>query len=331
MSCRYPTSVASPRYPDVRPWALSHRDHSPVCLTKRCISYDSDPRRSQRRSLCRGSGGCLFLDVRITSCELYFRDLQRGSDVRQRLGYCEQRGDGPPVVLVPSGEGDCASFDEVADQLADVFAMLTFDTPGFSRSRVQTADDISVSKLAEQIAGLVESLGTYPATFYGCSSGGVAVLDLVVRQPELVRNAVVHEVAMAGAAALLADLPTLDDAAVVESCKFAFGHVNDDLAAWEALGDEYHARLAKNYVTWVRRYVAPEPPPTHSPEDLAGKPVTWTIGGLNLLACSVLAVKSGCTISLLMCKHFPQVSAPGMLAEHIRATVQRQGPLNHTD
>ena len=138
------------------------------------------------------------------------------------------------------------------------FTVLTFDTPGFSRSHVQTADDISVSKLAEQIAGLVESLGTCPATFYGCSSGAVAVLDLVVRHPELVRNAVVHEVAMAGAAALLADLPKLNDAAIVESCKFVYGHVmNDDLAAWEALGDEYHARLANNYVTWVRRYVAP--------------------------------------------------------------------------
>ena len=161
--------------------------------------------------------------------------------------HCEQRGAGPPVVLVPSGEGDCTSFEQVAAQLADEFTVLTFDTPGFSRSHVQTADDISVSKLAEQIAGLVESLETYPATLYGCSSGGIAVLDLVVPHPALVRNAVVHEVAMAGAAALLADLATLDDAAVIESCKFVFGHVmNDDLAAWEALGDEYHARLAKN-------------------------------------------------------------------------------------
>jgi hypothetical protein len=127
---------------------------------------------------------------------------------------------------------------------------------------------------------------------------------------------------MPGAAALLADLPALDDAAVVDSCKFAFAHVmNDDLAAWEALGDEYHARLAKNYVTWVRCYLAPGPPP-HSPADLAGKPITWTIGGLNPAAMFfdnvVLAVDSACPISLLMCKHFPQVSAPGMLAEHIR-------------
>ena len=239
--------------------------------------------------------------------------------------HCEQRGDGPPVVLVPSGEGDCTSFEQVAAQLADEFTVLTFDNPGFSRSHVQTADDISVSKLAGQIAGLVESLGAYPATFYGCSSGGLAVLDLVARHPELVRNAVVHEVATAGSRAPLAVLATLDDAAVVESCRFAYGHVlNDDLAAWEALGDEYHARLANNYVTWVRRYVAPEPPPPHSPEDLAGKPITWTIGGLNPAGMFfdnvVLAVKSGCPISLLNCKHFPQVSAPGMLAEHIRVS-----------
>jgi len=108
------------------------------------------------------------------------------------------------------------------------------------------------------------------------------------------------------------------------ACKFAYAHVmNDDLAAWEALGDDYHARLAKNYVTWVRQYVAPDPPPPHSSEDLAGKPITWTIGALNPAGMFfdnvVLATTAGCAISLLMCKHFPQVSAPAMLAEQIRA------------
>jgi pimeloyl-ACP methyl ester carboxylesterase len=238
--------------------------------------------------------------------------------------YCEQRGEGPPVVLVPSGEGDCASFEDVAARLANQFTVLTFDMPGFSRSRTESREDIAVPKLAHQIADLIESLGMHPATFFGCSSAGFALLDLTIRYPHLVRNAVVHEVAMAGAAALLAGLAALDDSAVVESCKYAFGHVmNDDLAAWEALGDEYHERLSGNYVTWVRCYLAAELPPPLSPEDLAGKPITWTIGGLNPAGMFfdnvVLAVQSGCPITLLPCKHFPQVSAPAMLAEHIRA------------
>jgi pimeloyl-ACP methyl ester carboxylesterase len=239
--------------------------------------------------------------------------------------YCEQRGDGPPIVLVPSGEGDCSSFERLAARLADRFSVLTFDTPGFSRSQVDSADTISAPRLADQIADLITSMQTHPATFYGCSSGGLAVLDLVVRHTALVRNAIVHEVAMDAAVALLGDLATLDDAEAAERCTFMYAHLfNDDLAAWQALGDEYHARLATNYVTWVRRYVAGGPLPRHNPKDLTGKPITWTIGGLTpagaFLDNVVLAVESGLPITALMCKHFPQVSAPDMLAEHIRTS-----------
>ena len=237
--------------------------------------------------------------------------------------YCEQRGDGLPIVLVPSGEGDCWSFEKVAAALADQFTVLTFDTPGFSRSRVQSEDLVSMPKLAHQIAGLVSSLGVAPATFYGCSSGGLAILDLVVRHGEIVRNAIVHEVPMARASAPMADLVALGDSDIAETCKFVFAQVmNDDPAAWESLGDEFHARLAKNYVTWVRRYVAGDLPPPHRPEDLAGKPITWTIGGLTpamtFLDNVVLATNAGLSVDTLMCKHFPQVSAPDMLAQHIR-------------
>jgi pimeloyl-ACP methyl ester carboxylesterase len=212
----------------------------------------------------------------------------------------------------------------VAAQLADQFTMLTFDAPGFSRSTVRKDDDISAFKLADQIAHLVESLGSHPATFYGCSSGGVAVLDLVVRHRDLVQKAIVHEVAMAGAFALLENLTALDDSEIVERCQFLFAHVmNDDLAAWEALGNEYHTRLAENYVAWVRRYVAGGPPQPYSPDELAGQPITWTIGGLTpavtFLDNVILAAKANFSVSPLMCKHFPQVSAPAMLADHIRA------------
>ena len=106
--------------------------------------------------------------------------------------------------------------------------------------------------------------------------------------------------------------------------KFVYGQVmNDDLAAGKHSGSEYHARLARNYVTWVRRYLAPPLPPTHSPDDLAGRPITWTIGAVTPAATFfenvVLAVRMlACPSAYLMCKHFPQVSAPAMLAEHIR-------------
>jgi pimeloyl-ACP methyl ester carboxylesterase len=48
--------------------------------------------------------------------------------------YCEARGRGTHIVLIPSGEGDCGSFAHVADDLAEDFSVLTFDMPGFSRS-----------------------------------------------------------------------------------------------------------------------------------------------------------------------------------------------------
>jgi pimeloyl-ACP methyl ester carboxylesterase len=87
--------------------------------------------------------------------------------------YCELRGSGPTIVLIPYGESDCGSFARLAKLLADEFTVLTFDMPGFSRSSTPPDfDKVTVRVLADQIAGLVTSLNLTPATFYGCSSGG---------------------------------------------------------------------------------------------------------------------------------------------------------------
>jgi pimeloyl-ACP methyl ester carboxylesterase len=57
---------------------------------------------------------------------------------------------------VPSGEGDCTSFDAVAALLADQFTVLTFDMPGFSRT--SAPPDLTAFKAAGQVAALVRSL-----------------------------------------------------------------------------------------------------------------------------------------------------------------------------
>ena len=49
--------------------------------------------------------------------------------------------------------------------------------------------------------------------------------------------------------------------------------------------------------------------------------MTWTIGGLTpaarFFSNVVMAHGAGIQIGLLMCRHFPQVSIPGVLAHHI--------------
>jgi pimeloyl-ACP methyl ester carboxylesterase len=151
----------------------------------------------------------------------------------------------------------------VAARLADQFSVLTFDMPGFSRTSAPAdPHDLTPVKAADQVAALVRSLGIDTATFYGCSSGGIVVLGLIAVHPDVVTNGIVHEVAIDAdyrsgkSESLLPSLCALTDDEVVEQCKMIFRELmNDDPAAWDTLGQDYHARLERNYVTWVRHYV----------------------------------------------------------------------------
>lgn len=239
--------------------------------------------------------------------------------------YVEQRGGGPDVVLIPSGEGDCGSFAQVAADLATDFRVTTFDTPGFSRSAVSADVEISMVALARQVTSLIDALGIEKAIFYGCSSAGLAVLDIVSSDHDLISQAIVHEAALPeeGQDSRLNALVEMDDAQVAATCANLFENVmNDDPVAWKALGPEFHGRLAANYITWVRRYVAGPSHPPVVPESLAGTPITWSIGSqfevYYFFSNVQLAHRAGIDIGVLPCKHFPQVSIPQQLANHIR-------------
>lgn len=239
--------------------------------------------------------------------------------------HCEMRGSGPVVVLIPSGEGDCGNFERTADSLADRFTVLTFDTPGFSRSGAPAdIDQCSLPNLAGQIAVLLQSLDLARVTVYGCSSGGRAALDLVAGYPELVLNAIVHEAALPNPEVdgMLLTLAALSDAEIIGACQHIFATLmNEDEALWTALGEDYHARLKANYVTWVRRYIAPGLGAPIDPATLRGRPITWTIGALTERAMFQsnfdTAAAAGIAIGTLPCCHFPQVSIPETLALHI--------------
>lgn len=237
--------------------------------------------------------------------------------------YCESRGRGPAVVLIPSGEGDCSSFDKLAALLSAEFSVLTFDMPGFSRSSdPPDFANYSMSRAASEVAALIRSLGVGTATFYGCSSGGQVALCLAAEHSDVVRNVAVHEVPLSPSPMLL-PLVALADDGVINACRAFFrNEMNENPEAWDALGEAFHMRLERNYVTWVRRYVGQNRSlRSFSIEDLRRRPVTWTIGGLTPAVAFfenvVTAHAAGIQIGLLMCKHFPQVSIPDVLADHI--------------
>lgn len=233
--------------------------------------------------------------------------------------YYERRGQGASVVLIPSGEGDCGSFEKTAIALARDFTVLTFDMPGFSRSSAPLDfDRYSMAQSATEVAALVRSLRLGPATFYGCSSGGQVALSLAIDHPDIVRNVAVHEVPLTPHPAF-EQLKALPDEQLVHVCRDLFrNQLNENPEAWDALGEQFHRRLDANYVTWVRKAGVLR---HFAVDDLRGKPVTWTIGGLTPAVAFfdnvMMARSADIPISLLMCKHFPQVSIPDVLANHI--------------
>jgi hypothetical protein len=96
--------------------------------------------------------------------------------------------------------------------------------------------------------------------------------------------------------------------------------MNDSAEAWDGLGADFHGRLRRNYGTWVRHYV-PLENRSYTRSELTRRPIVWTVGGFSVIwpfvSNFLTAQRAGIEIGLLRSKHFPQVSVPEELADHI--------------
>jgi pimeloyl-ACP methyl ester carboxylesterase len=159
--------------------------------------------------------------------------------------YYEVRGSGPVLLCIPGGPTDAGIFADLAERLADRYAVVCYDPRGHSRSVLDGApEDIPVAVHADDAAALLEAVGDEPAFVYGSSGGGTIGLELLTRHPGLVRRFVAHE---APVMELLPDAArfrrVLDDIAATSRAEGVFAAMSKFGALVEEGGPKYSEEM----------------------------------------------------------------------------------------
>lgn len=105
-----------------------------------------------------------------------------------RLSY-RQLGEGQPVVLVHGLAEDLTSWDEVVELLGRDVNLNVISFRGHGETSAGSGDG-TVEQLADDLLEFVSKV-TGPAVCVGFSLGGVIVLEAALRNPDLVKKAVV--------------------------------------------------------------------------------------------------------------------------------------------
>ena len=108
--------------------------------------------------------------------------------------YYEERGSGPPLLLM-LGTGACIDlWTPVIDRLARSYRVIAYDRRGFGRS--STEPRARIADHAVDASALLVSLEASPAAVVGWSAGGAIALDLAATFPESVTELFLAEPAV---------------------------------------------------------------------------------------------------------------------------------------
>jgi pimeloyl-ACP methyl ester carboxylesterase len=105
--------------------------------------------------------------------------------------HMEERGSGPPVLLIHGTGGYSGLFEPLSRELETTHRAIAYDRRGFARSAGTRAKDFHGH--ADDAAALLEELGASPATVVAWSGGGMVGLDLAASHPHAVATLVLVE------------------------------------------------------------------------------------------------------------------------------------------
>jgi len=112
------------------------------------------------------------------------------------LAY-EERGAGPPVLLVHDLASDAAAHRPVAEALAPAARVVAYDRRGYGASGApEPYEGTTAEEQAEDAAALLRALDAAPALVAGEGFGALIALDLMKRHGGLVRAAVLSDPAL---------------------------------------------------------------------------------------------------------------------------------------
>jgi pimeloyl-ACP methyl ester carboxylesterase len=101
----------------------------------------------------------------------------------------DERGEGAPLVLLPSGAHRRRDFDQLRALLPGRFRSVALDWPGHGESPAGS-EAASAVGFADAAEALVEAVAPEGAVVLGNSVGGFSAARLALRRPELVRGLV---------------------------------------------------------------------------------------------------------------------------------------------
>lgn len=105
--------------------------------------------------------------------------------------YCEQYGQGPPLLLLHGNGQSIQAYSQQIGSLAQHFHVLAVDTRAQGKSQDATTGPLSYRLFAEDMRQLLDSLHLRHVAILGWSDGGNTALELALRYPTYVSRLVV--------------------------------------------------------------------------------------------------------------------------------------------